>query len=115
MSLRKVPRPFDLHWGKGVIAEEASVVTPFHDRLRARDARLGGHKDDLARVVRSDFDEGVHLAVDAAAGSLLIRAAILVGQPLRGPVVSETVDLSHVFRRDHASNLEPLAGRSSGE
>src|SRR3989442_14831480 len=31
MSLRKVPRPFDLHWGKGVIAEEASVVTPFHE------------------------------------------------------------------------------------
>ena len=31
MSLRKVPRPFDPHWGKGVIAEEASVVTPFHE------------------------------------------------------------------------------------
>lgn len=31
MALRKVPRPFDLHWGKGVIAEEASVVTPFHE------------------------------------------------------------------------------------
>lgn len=31
MSLRKVPRPFDLHWGKGVIAEEASVLTPFHE------------------------------------------------------------------------------------
>jgi len=31
MSLRKVPRPFDLHWGKGVIAEEASVVTRFHE------------------------------------------------------------------------------------
>lgn len=27
----KVPRPFDLHWGKGVIAEEASSVTPFHE------------------------------------------------------------------------------------
>ena len=31
MSLRKVPRPFDLHWGRGAIAEEASVVTPFHE------------------------------------------------------------------------------------
>jgi len=31
VSARKVPRPFDLHWGKGVIAEEASVVTPFHE------------------------------------------------------------------------------------
>ena len=31
MSLRKVPRPFDLHWGKGVVAEEASVLTPFHE------------------------------------------------------------------------------------
>lgn len=31
MSLRKVPRPFSLHWGKGVIAEEASVITPFHE------------------------------------------------------------------------------------
>ncbi|MGI0148984.1 MAG: hypothetical protein ACREDF_05575 [Thermoplasmata archaeon] len=27
----KVPRPFDLHWGKGVIAEEASALTPFHE------------------------------------------------------------------------------------
>jgi len=31
MSRRKVPRPFDLHWGKGVIAEEASVLTEFHE------------------------------------------------------------------------------------
>jgi hypothetical protein len=31
MSLRKVPRPFELHWGKGVIAEEASTITPFHE------------------------------------------------------------------------------------
>jgi hypothetical protein len=31
MSARKVPRSFELHWGKGVIAEEASVVTPFHE------------------------------------------------------------------------------------
>ncbi|HKZ97982.1 MAG TPA: hypothetical protein VJ326_00080 [Thermoplasmata archaeon] len=31
MSLRKVPRPFALHWGKGVIAEEASTITPFHE------------------------------------------------------------------------------------
>jgi hypothetical protein len=31
MPLRKVPRPFELHWGKGVIAEEASTVTPFHE------------------------------------------------------------------------------------
>lgn len=31
MSRRKVPRPFDLHWGKGVIAEEASVNTKFHE------------------------------------------------------------------------------------
>lgn len=31
MSVRKVPRPFELHWGKGVIAEEASTITPFHE------------------------------------------------------------------------------------
>ena len=31
MSTRKVPRPFDLHWGKGVIAEEVSAATPFHE------------------------------------------------------------------------------------
>ena len=31
MSHGKVPRPFELHWGKGVIAEEASVLTPFHE------------------------------------------------------------------------------------
>lgn len=31
MSDRKVPRPFELHWGEGVIAEEASVKTPFHE------------------------------------------------------------------------------------
>jgi len=29
--LRKVPRPFELHWGKGVIAEEASTITEFHE------------------------------------------------------------------------------------
>jgi hypothetical protein len=31
MARRRVPRPFDLHWGKGVIAEEASVITEFHE------------------------------------------------------------------------------------
>ena len=31
MSLRKVARPFDLHWGKGVVAEETFVLTPFHE------------------------------------------------------------------------------------
>lgn len=31
MSLRKVPRPFELHWGKGRIVEEASTITPFHE------------------------------------------------------------------------------------
>lgn len=31
MPGRNVPRPFELHWGKGVIAEEASVITPFHE------------------------------------------------------------------------------------
>jgi len=31
MTHGKIPRPFDLHWGKGVIAEEASVVTEFHE------------------------------------------------------------------------------------
>ena len=29
--MRKVPRPFELHWGKGVIAEEASTITEFHE------------------------------------------------------------------------------------
>jgi hypothetical protein len=31
VSHGKVPRPFDLHWGRGVIVEEASTVTPFHE------------------------------------------------------------------------------------
>ena len=31
MSLRKVPRPFDLHWGKGVTTEASSAITPFHE------------------------------------------------------------------------------------
>ncbi len=31
MPLRKVPRPFELHWGKGVITEEASILPPFHE------------------------------------------------------------------------------------
>ena len=29
--MRKLPRDFKLHWGKGVIAEEASAQTPFHE------------------------------------------------------------------------------------
>jgi len=31
MTKRKVPRPFKLHWGGGVISEEASTETPFHE------------------------------------------------------------------------------------
>lgn len=31
MARRKVPRPFDLHWGKGFVSEEVSAVTPFHE------------------------------------------------------------------------------------
>lgn len=31
MAKRRVPRPFNLHWGKGIIAEEASVATPYHE------------------------------------------------------------------------------------
>jgi hypothetical protein len=31
VSHGKVPRPFDLHWGRGVIVEEASTVTPIHE------------------------------------------------------------------------------------
>lgn len=28
---RTTPRPFDLHWGRGVIAEEASFVAEHHE------------------------------------------------------------------------------------
>ena len=30
-SVRRVPRKFEFHWGKGIVKEEASVVTPFHE------------------------------------------------------------------------------------
>lgn len=30
-AARKVPRPFELHWGKGVIAEEASFADEYHE------------------------------------------------------------------------------------
>ena len=29
--MRKVPRSFKLHWGNGVVAEEASAQTPYHE------------------------------------------------------------------------------------
>ena len=28
---RKVPRPFEMHWGKGVIAEEAAFEAEYHE------------------------------------------------------------------------------------
>lgn len=28
---RKVPRPFEMHWGKGVIAEEAAFASEYHE------------------------------------------------------------------------------------
>jgi hypothetical protein len=31
MAVRKVPRPFEFHWGKGLVTEEASVATPYHE------------------------------------------------------------------------------------
>ncbi|HLE53891.1 MAG TPA: hypothetical protein VI999_01435 [Thermoplasmata archaeon] len=31
MPKRRVPRPFNLHWGRGIVAEEASVATPYHE------------------------------------------------------------------------------------
>ena len=31
MANRKVPRKFAFHWGKGVVKEEASVRTPYHE------------------------------------------------------------------------------------
>lgn len=29
-AVRKVPRPFELHWGKGQIVEEATTDGPYH-------------------------------------------------------------------------------------
>ena len=29
-SDRKVPRPFSLHWGKGLIMEEATHIAEYH-------------------------------------------------------------------------------------
>lgn len=31
MSARKLPRPFEFHWGKGWVTEEASVTSPHHE------------------------------------------------------------------------------------
>ncbi len=31
MANRKVPRKFAFHWGKGIVKEEASVMTPYHE------------------------------------------------------------------------------------
>ncbi len=31
MVTRKVPREFAFHWGKGIVKEEASVATPYHE------------------------------------------------------------------------------------
>lgn len=28
---RIVPRPFEMHWGKGLIVEEATCATPHHE------------------------------------------------------------------------------------
>ncbi len=28
---RTVPRPFELHWGRGQIVEEATTATPYHE------------------------------------------------------------------------------------
>lgn len=28
---RTVPRPFEFHWGKGMVVEEASVETPYNE------------------------------------------------------------------------------------
>lgn len=28
---RAVPRPFEMHWGKGRIVEEAACATPYHE------------------------------------------------------------------------------------
>lgn len=30
MREKNIPRPFSLHWGKGIISEEASCITPYH-------------------------------------------------------------------------------------
>src|SRR5205807_1048215 len=82
-----------------------------HDRLGACDARLGGDEDHLTGIVGPHLDEGVHLRVDAATKSLLVRATIVMGQSFRGPVVAESVNLRHVLRGDDASDLETLARR----
>lgn len=31
MNSRKLPRPFEFHWGKGWVMEEASIPTPHHE------------------------------------------------------------------------------------
>src|SRR2546426_108253 len=49
------------------------------------------------------------------ASARLVRLAVVVREPLRGPIVSERVDLRHVLRRDDGADLEPLARRAAGE
>ena len=31
MPARKLPRPFEMHWGRGEIVEEASFVSEYHE------------------------------------------------------------------------------------
>ena len=31
LSNRQLPRPFEFHWGKGMVVEEASIDTPYHE------------------------------------------------------------------------------------
>lgn len=31
MTVRKLPRRFSFHWGKGMVKEEASMRTPYHE------------------------------------------------------------------------------------
>src|SRR5437773_8502774 len=58
-------------------------------QLRAHDGGLSGNEDDLLGIVRADLDQRVLLRVDAATTARLVRLAIVVREPLRGPVVSE--------------------------
>src|SRR5439155_12862200 len=60
-------------------------------------------------------DQAINLRVKTPTTARLIRLAVVVRKPLRGPVVPERVDLGHVLRRDHGADLKPLARRAARE
>lgn len=80
---RAVPRPFDLHWGKGMIAEEATAVGRYHvpaiQLLEFEDGSVSVrfcYYDHAGRFQRSPLIVGQDLVQD-------LRAALRLTPKLR--------------------------------